>query len=62
MSVRMGADVANMTERIDKLRIVPWVLGAQNLKVGFDNYLLWAMHDSGSFYMLVSFGLLCASS
>ena len=37
--------------------MVPCIPGAEYLAVGLDNHRLWAMHDSGSLYMLVSTGL-----
>ena len=47
----------SMSKRVEKLRTVPRVLGSQYLKIGIDNYLLWAMYDSGSSYTLLSTGL-----
>ena len=46
-----------MSKWVEKLRTVPRVPGSQYLKVGIDNYLLWAMYDSGSSYTLLSTGL-----
>ena len=46
-----------MSKRVEKLRAVPLVPGSQYLKVSIDNYLLWAMYDSGSSYTLLSTGL-----
>ena len=46
-----------MSKRVEKLRTVPRVPGSQYLKEGIDNYLLWAMYDSGSSYTLLSTGL-----
>ena len=52
-----GANVESMSKRVEKLRTVLCVPGSQYLKVGIDNYLLWAMYDSGSSYTLLSTGL-----
>ena len=52
-----GASVESMLKWVEKLQTVPHVLVSQYLKVGIDNYLLWAMYDSGSSYMLLSTGL-----
>ena len=52
-----GASVESMSKRVEKLRTVLCVPGSQYLKVGIDNYLLWAMYDSGSSYTLLSTGL-----
>ena len=56
-SVTTSAPVEPMLKRVEKLRAVPRVPGLQYLKVGIDNYLLWAMYDSGSSYTLLSTGL-----
>ena len=53
----VGESVEPMNRRVDKIRVVPRVPGAQYWKVGIDNYLVWAMHYSGSSYTLVSTGL-----
>ena len=46
---RVGADMATMSERVDKLRVVLCVRGAQ--------YLLSYMHNSGPSYTLIPSGL-----
>ena len=53
----MGAEVGNMDKSIEKLHVVLRVTGSDYWGVGLDNYLLWALHDSGSSFMLVSTGL-----
>ena len=53
----VGMTVACMDERVEKLRVVPRVAGSDYWRVGLDNYLLWALHDSGSSFTLVSTGL-----
>ena len=57
ISAIAGTGVEEMDKRVDKMCMVPRVPGAQYLAVGLDNYRLWAMHDSGSSYTLVSTGL-----
>ena len=56
-SVTTGASVESISEWVEKLQTVPRVPGLQYLKVGIDNYLLWAMYDSGSSHTLPSTGL-----
>ena len=46
-----------MDERVEKLRVVPRVAGYNYWRVGLDDYLLWALHDSVTFFTLVSTGL-----
>ena len=46
-----------MDERVEKLHVVPSVTGSYYWRVGLDNYLLWALHDSGSSFMLMYTGL-----
>ena len=53
----MGAEVACMGERLVKLRVVPRVAGSDYWRVRLNNYLLWALHDSGSSFTLVSMRL-----
>ena len=53
----VGEGVEPRDRRVDKMRVVPHIPGAQYWKVGIDNYLVWAIHDSGSSYILVSTGL-----
>ena len=57
VSATVGESIEPMDRRVDKMHAVPRVPGAQYWKVGIDNYLVWAMHDSGSSYTLVSTGL-----
>ena len=46
-----------INHRVDKLRVVKRVPGHLYWYLGFDNYAIWALQDSGSSYTLVSRGL-----
>ena len=57
ISAIAGTGVEEMDKRVDKMRVVPRVPGTYYLAAGLDKYRLWAMHNSGSSYTLVSTGL-----
>ena len=57
ISSTVGEGVEPMDCRVDKMQVVPRIVWAQYWRVGIDNYLVWAMQDSESSYILVSTGL-----